>query len=67
MHGGISPGLKMLDQINEIDRRQEIPLDGIFCDLLWADPMTDEEAVNGNFKDNPERDCSYYFGKKPVK
>ena len=67
MHGGISPGLKQLDQINEIDRRQEIPLDGIFCDLMWADPMDDEEAVNGDFKENPERDCSNYFGKKPVK
>jgi serine/threonine-protein phosphatase 2B catalytic subunit len=67
MHGGISPGLKQLDQINEIDRKQEIPLDGIFCDLMWADPMDDEEAVNGDFKENPERDCSNYFGKKPVK
>jgi serine/threonine-protein phosphatase 2B catalytic subunit len=67
MHGGISPGLKMLDQINEIDRKQEIPLDGIFCDLMWADPMEDEEAVHGDFKENPERDCSNYFGKKPVK
>jgi len=41
MHGGISPSLKQLDQINEIERRQEIPLDGIFCDLMWADPMDD--------------------------
>lgn len=67
MHGGISPQLSKLDQINSIDRFQEIPLDGIFCDLLWADPMDDEEAVHGEFKDNPERDCSNYFGKKPVK
>jgi serine/threonine-protein phosphatase 2B catalytic subunit len=67
MHGGISPGLKQLDQINEIDRKQEIPLDGIFCDLMWADPMEDDEAVHGDFKENPERDCSNYFGKKPVK
>ena len=67
MHGGISPGLKQIEQINEIDRKQEIPLDGIFCDLMWADPMDDEEAVTGDFKENPERDCSNYFGKKPVK
>lgn len=67
MHGGISPGLKQIDQINEIDRKHEIPLDGIFCDLMWADPMDDEEAVHGDFKENPERDCSNYFGKKPVK
>ena len=67
MHGGISPKLGTLDQINQIDRFQEIPLEGIFCDLVWADPMDDEEAVHGDFKDNPERDCSNYFGKKPVK
>lgn len=29
--------------------------------------MEDEEAVHGDFKENPERDCSNYFGKKPVK
>jgi len=29
--------------------------------------MDDDEAVNGEFKENPERDCSNYFGKKPVK
>ena len=67
MHGGISPSLKELNQINEINRRQEVPLQGLLCDLLWADPMDDQEAVNGEFRDNPERDCSNYFGKKPVK
>lgn len=29
--------------------------------------MDDEQATNGEFKDNPERECSNYFGKKPVK
>ena len=67
MHGGISPELSRLDQIDSIDRFQEIPLDGIFCDLMWADPMDDEAAVHGDFTENPERDCSVYFGKKPVK
>eukprot|EP00352_Strombidinopsis_acuminata_P004856 CAMPEP_0176368170 /NCGR_PEP_ID=MMETSP0126-20121128/22410_1 /TAXON_ID=141414 ORGANISM="Strombidinopsis acuminatum, Strain SPMC142" /NCGR_SAMPLE_ID=MMETSP0126 /ASSEMBLY_ACC=CAM_ASM_000229 /LENGTH=83 /DNA_ID=CAMNT_0017726319 /DNA_START=482 /DNA_END=733 /DNA_ORIENTATION=+ len=41
MHGGISPDLKLLEQINEINRFEEIPLEGIFCDLVWADPMND--------------------------
>jgi len=67
MHGGISPDLNKLEEINLIDRFNEIPLDGIFCDLMWADPMDDEAAVNGDFKENPERECSNYFGKKPVK
>ena len=67
MHGGISPELNMIDEINAVNRFQEIPLDGLFCDLMWADPMKDENAKHGDFNDNPERECSNYFGKKPVK
>jgi serine/threonine-protein phosphatase 2B catalytic subunit len=67
MHGGISPELVHLDQIQKVDRFQEIPLDGLFCDLLWADPLGDEAALKENFLENPERECSNYFGKKPVK
>jgi serine/threonine-protein phosphatase 2B catalytic subunit len=67
MHGGISPSLTKIEQINQINRFDEIPLEGIFCDLLWADPMDDVQAKEGEFKDNPERECSNYFGKKPVK
>lgn len=67
MHGGISPEMSKIEEINLIDRFREVPLEGIFCDLLWADPMKDKDAVRGIFIDNKERDCSYYFGKKPVK
>jgi serine/threonine-protein phosphatase 2B catalytic subunit len=67
MHGGISPNLEKISQIDEIDRFQEVPLDGMFCDILWADPMKDNEAKAGTWTDNPERECSHYFGKKPVK
>lgn len=67
MHGGISPDLKKLEQINEINRFEEVPLDGIFCDLVWADPMDDDQAIVGTFSENNERECSNYFGKKPVK
>ena len=34
---------------------------------MWADPMDDEAAIHGDYAENPERDCSVYFGKKPVK
>jgi serine/threonine-protein phosphatase 2B catalytic subunit len=44
-----------------------VPLDGIFCDLLWADPLADEIANNKDFTDNEDRECSYLFGKKPAK
>ena len=67
MHGGISPDLQKIEQINEMNRFSEIPLEGMFCDLLWADPLEDEKATQYNFLENPERECSNYFGKKPVK
>lgn len=51
MHGGISPDIRKLDDINNFDRRREIPKDGPMCDLLWSDPFDEnkegvsEEAV----------------------
>jgi serine/threonine-protein phosphatase 6 catalytic subunit len=38
VHGGLSPDLKTIDQCRTIDRRQEIPHEGPFCDLMWSDP-----------------------------
>ena len=67
MHGGMGRDLSRLEQINQINRFEEIPLDGIFCDLMWADPLEDNLAIETDFKENPERECSVYFGKKPVK
>ena len=67
MHGGISPELSKLDQVDKIDRFQEVPLEGLFCDLLWSDPLGDEIANSKDYIDNEERECSYLFGKKPCK
>ncbi len=38
MHGGLSPDLINVDQINNIIRPTDIPDTGLLCDLLWADP-----------------------------
>merc|ERR1740123_1535210 len=76
-HGGLSPDISTLDDIQEIDRFQEVPREGPFCDLLWADPVDDEkEAEQDEYEDpdsmdaepttwfayNETRQCSYVFG-----
>jgi serine/threonine-protein phosphatase 2A catalytic subunit len=38
MHGGLSPSLDSLDNIQQLDRIQEVPHEGPMCDLLWSDP-----------------------------
>jgi serine/threonine-protein phosphatase 4 catalytic subunit len=38
VHGGLSPSIDTLDQIRDIDRKQEVPHDGPMCDLMWSDP-----------------------------
>jgi len=38
VHGGLSPDVPTVDQIRTIERNQEIPHEGAFCDLVWSDP-----------------------------
>ena len=67
MHGGISPSISDIEDINKVDRFIEPPLSGLLCDLLWADPCDDAQAMKLNFGENKERECSVKFGLKPVK
>lgn len=38
VHGGLSPMLRTIDQIQVLERLQEIPHQGAYCDLMWSDP-----------------------------
>ena len=68
VHGGISPDLISLEDINrKINRFVEPPLSGLFCDLIWSDPVEDSKALKVNFRPNEERECSFKFGLNPVK
>ena len=69
LHGGISPDLHNISQIYTIDRFSEPPGDGIFCDILWADPDNQESWLSGSrsgFRANEARGCSYYFSYEAV-
>ena len=62
VHGGISPELETVANLNAINRFQEPPRAGLYCDLLWSDPV---EAENGKarerYKTNETRGCSFIF------
>lgn len=40
MHGGLSPEMNIISDINKIQRPKEVPDQGMLCDLLWSDPTT---------------------------
>lgn len=67
MHGGVSPLMKTLESVNDVSRFSEIPLEGMLCDIVWADPIDDEVADRYDFMENPERACSYKYGLTPAK
>ncbi|DAZ98280.1 TPA: hypothetical protein N0F65_008965 [Lagenidium giganteum] len=65
VHGGLSPDLVSIHDIESIDRRREPPTEGPLCDLLWADPSVDVEGSSAAqapaWSINRVRGCSYYF------
>mmetsp|Transcript_4746 Transcript_4746/g.8400 ORF Transcript_4746/g.8400 Transcript_4746/m.8400 type:complete len:301 (+) Transcript_4746:92-994(+) len=57
MHGGLSPELSQLEQINRVVRPTDVPDTGLLCDLLWSDP---EKEISG-WGEN-DRGVSFTFG-----
>lgn len=64
IHGGLSPEIKTLEDIKNIDRFKEPPPYGPMCDLLWSDPCEEygkENSINEKFAPNNVRGCSYFY------
>lgn len=62
VHGGISPELITLDDLLKVNRYSEPPRQGLFCDLLWSDPIANDTGSSSDkYKINEVRGCSYFF------
>lgn len=59
-HGGLSPHLRHMSQIERIPRPTSVPRRGIMCDLLWADPS--KRPATRGWRKNVSRKLSYVFG-----
>ena len=57
VHGGLSPSINLLEQIDVVDRFQEPILDGPLPDLLWGDP---NDRITGFLQS--KRGMGYMFG-----
>ena len=62
MHGGLSPELVTVSQLQQITRPTEVPENGLLCDLLWSDP----EKAQSSWGEN-DRGVSYTFGEAVIK
>ena len=61
MHGGLSPSLKNLSQLNEIIRPTDVPDEGLLCDLVWSDPESNLKGWELN-----DRGVSYTFNERII-
>ena len=60
IHGGLSPDIKLADQVSLFERRQELPIEGPLADIVWSDP----EDISG-WGNNP-RGAGYLYGTRPT-
>ena len=68
VHGGISPELRTLKDLQSVNRFIEPPRSGLLCDLLWSDPVdTADGKTSEAYKNNETRGCSYFFGADATK
>ena len=48
VHGGLSPELKTIDQLQKIMRPTDVPEEGLLCDILWSDPDASADGWGSN-------------------
>ena len=61
VHGGLSPSIKLVDQVALFERRSEIPSSGPISDICWSDP---DEIEGWGLN---QRGAGWLFGQKPTK
>ena len=63
MHGGISQKITSLDQLRRTKKPENIPDEGLLCDLMWADPEPNQRE---NYEFNKSRGVGVTFNEKAV-
>ena len=61
IHGGLSPELKKIEVLNNIESKKEIPENGIITDLIWSDP---KEEINDYAPS--KKGAGQFYGEKAV-
>jgi diadenosine tetraphosphatase ApaH/serine/threonine PP2A family protein phosphatase len=60
VHGGLSPAVKLVDQVALFERRAEIPSTGALSDICWSDP---EDIAGWGMN---QRGAGWLFGTRPT-
>ena len=63
VHGGLSPAIARVEDIDDLDRFTEPEPTGALCDLLWSDPSKDP-GQTAAWEPNAVRGCSYTFNER---
>lgn len=68
VHGGLSPKFQTPDEINRVQRFQDVPLaDCLTVDLLWSDPVDNTSGqLQGPYVFNSDRGCGTKFGREAL-
>lgn len=62
VHGGLSPNINHISEINKFDRKQDIKDSGTLANLCWSDP---DDTIKTDWEQSP-RGSGFLFGKNPV-